>query len=116
MTGYGDSWGVGRQAATQSHFPLPLPAPLLHLAPTPFKTDRQRHSRGLSRWDVGQTLGPVCVPGGTGDRSGVSGEGENVWENEGSGTVLLFKCPLCVNDIGHIVYATHSPPPTARNF
>lgn len=80
MTGYGDSWGVGRQAATQSHFPLPLPAPLLHLAPTPFKTDRQRHSRGLSRWDVGQTLGPVCPWGDRGQIWGLWGRGECLGE------------------------------------
>lgn len=74
MTGYGDSWGGG--TATQSHLPVPLPGPPLHLAPQPPSGQAGKGTLGvLSRWNVGHTLGPVCF---WGDRGQIWGLRERV--------------------------------------
>lgn len=107
MTGYGDScWGEGQQLGAT--LPSPPPGPLLHLALNPFRTGRQRQGSveptlgGLSRWDVGHTLGPVCMWRAE-VRTGAAGKGWTVWEAEDAvGMVFFHKCSLYVNDFDHV--------------
>lgn len=70
---WGQLRGEGQQLRATS--PSPYQDPHYTWPPTPFRTGRQRHSGGLSRWNVGHAVGPVCP---WGDRGQIWGLRERV--------------------------------------